>query len=217
MENSPFEKEDKRMKGLRLASRYSCVCEHARLYRIARNLKLFATNGSAEEKIIQMLSMLDSKDYYDEIGQKNDIGDPFDIRIVSYYWRGVPKLKGDLWHNFTVLLPIIKLHISHIQPEMVDDCLVHWAKVVEVNGSKINVEYHPMEVKDNKLIVGDKHIRKDVESLMTHMPKVGDLVTIHFSTAVESLEPRDANILLSITRRSLKKFNSLRESNAHYR
>ncbi len=201
-----------RMKGLGLACRYSCNCGHAEMYGIADKLRAFGINGSSKESVIQMLSLLDSRDYYEAIAKENGIRDPFNIQVVSYYWKGTPKLTGELWHNFTTLVPIIKLHSRHIRTDMADQCFVHKATVVGENGGKIVVEYLPVIIKDGKLVLKEKPIKKEVESLLAHPSKVGDFVSIHYSAAVEKLEPEDAKTLLGVTYRSLSKFNTIRRS-----
>jgi hypothetical protein len=225
MGKSTFRKErEEKMRGLRLACLYSCSCEHARMYGFADRLKKFSLAGEGDEdEIIQMLSRLDSRDYYSLIAKKNQIRDPFDIRVVSYYWRGVPQLKGNLWHNITTLIPIIKLNLQRIRSEMVDECFVQRARVLRVEGSQLIVEYNPVIVKDGSLALTQKTLEKKVENLIPNYSivsfEVGDNISIHFSTAVEKLAPFDANILSAITLRSLSLFNRFRERglNAHYK
>lgn len=197
------------MRGLRLACRYSCACEHARMYGFTEKLRTFSSGDLDETEAIKMLSELDSKPFYDLIAEKNKIQDPFDIRVVSYYWRGVPELNGGLWHNFTTLLPIRKLHSSHIHPDMVNDCFVHRGKVLAIS-SKLTIEYFPVVIEQGNLGLSKKAAEREVENLMPHTPKTGDIVAIHFSTAVEKLAPSDANILTAVTHRSLAKFNASR-------
>jgi len=195
------------MKGLRLACRYSCACEHG----FADDLRCFCSNGDIDEgRVMDLLSILEPKKFYDLIAQKNKI-DSFDIRVISYYWRGVPtELKGGIWHNLTTLFPIANLAIGQIRPGMVDECFIHPAKVLEVRNRKLVVEYFPVAVDGENLILSKKPKKREVENLGLNYLKHGDIVAIHFSVAAEKLEPNDANVLTALTHRSINRFNTIR-------
>jgi len=217
MGKSTFRKENKRMRGLQLACRYSCQCEKAENLGFKNALKSFgSSNGSSEideKSIMSFLSHLEPRKYYDEIAQKNGIKSPFDIRVVKSYWRGVPELKGNLWHNLTTLFPIANLAIGQIRPKMVDECFVHPAQIIEVKGKKLLVEYSPVVIKDKELALSDKTTEKEIESIgYSNGFKKNDWVSMHFGIAVENLEPHDAASLLGISHKALDAFNSNRSS-----
>lgn len=213
-------KESKRMLGLKLACRYS-LCEKAENYGFKNILRSFCLNGSSGEidtkVIMSFLSQLEPKKYYEQIAEKNGIRSPFDIQIIRSYWRGVPKLKGGIWHNLTTLFPISNLAISQIRPEMVDECFVHPARIVGVKKTKLVVEYSPIVVRNHELAISDRTTRKEVERIGDlNGFKKDDWIAMHFSLAVEKLEPHDTIVLLGLSHNALNRFNSIRRPSAHY-
>ncbi|MCX6731482.1 MAG: DUF6390 family protein [Candidatus Parcubacteria bacterium] len=197
--------------GIQLACRYSFNCQHATHFGISERLKELSSGRLKEEGVARnLLEKLTSYRFFKVIAEINGIEDPFDPRVISYYWRGEPELEGELWHNFTTLLPIVRLPAEKISAEMVDECLIHSAVVSKTFPGKIVVNYFPVEIRNGKIAVAKKSKQKEVENVFLGGLKKNDIVTIHFSKVIERIGIIDVGTLTALTNRSLEKFNRLR-------
>lgn len=202
--------------GLQLACRYSFNCQHATHFGVSDKLKEFALGKSkAEETIRNILERLDSYRFLRIIAEANGFENPFDPQVISYYWRGTPELEGELWHNFTTLLPIFRLPAEKISAEMIDECVVHSAVVLKTSSNRtiVTVRYFPIEIRKGKIAVAKNPKQKEVENIFFAGLKTGDIITIHFSKIVEKVKMMDVGALTALTNRSLGKFNRLRVRN----
>ncbi len=199
--------------GLQLACRYSFNCQHAKHFGMAERLREFSLGNLKEDSARNILERFDSYRFYKTIAEINGVEDPFDQRVISYYWRGRPKLDGELWHNFTTLMPISNLPSEHIDVNLVDDCFVHQAVVNGIFPDRVVVKYFPVEIRDKKLVLAERPNQKEVKNIFFAKLKAGDPVTIHFSHIIEKLDIVDARAVTVLTHRSLDKFNKLRARN----
>ena len=198
-------------KGIRLACKYSFNCQHANLLDATETLKKVSLGAEMHaDDIKEILKKLDTYPFYKAIAKINNIDDPFDIRVISYYWRGTPKLKGNLWHNFTTLLPIKNLPMRHIDPNLIDDCLVHHAVITHSSPDKIIAKYFPVEKENKVLKISERAKSKEVKNIFFGKIKNGEIVTIHFSHIIEKIDVPSAITIDNLTRQSLKKFNDIR-------
>ena len=211
-------KRRKKMEGLKLAAQYSYVCERARLLRVSEILKNFFQNNAGEAKKIEsILRGLASFNFYREIAylnKKNFFDEEFDKGVISFYWKGSPKLKGWRWiHNSSTLIPIIQLKMHHIIPEMVDDCLINPAQVVEKSFDDWYwVKYRPIiKTKEGLEINKEKEIK--VRNELRLALQKGDWVTIHLRRIIEKIKKDEAKRLLKLTKKILKRFNKFNKKN----
>ena len=201
---------EEKTKGLKLACRYSFPCERAVFCLFSKKLFDFARGEDGDVEIVKkMLEKLSSYLDYFDIAQKNKIKNLFDERVVSYYWKGAPVLKGECWHNFTTLLPIKKMPVELIDGRVVENCLVNVAQVVAMGKGGLCVKYHPISKKDDKLCLSDDFVYGNVDNGFGLEVKSDDFVTIHFSKVIEIATEEDFDNMREITKRSLEKFNAL--------
>jgi len=201
-------KRGEKMDGLKLASMYSYNCENAHRYGFSQQLKDFAEGKNSDaEKTRYCLKNLDSYEFYEIIAKINGIENPFDPRVISYYWKGIPYLKGGLWHNYATLIPILKMPMELIFANMVDECFVHPAQVIESSENSFLIRYSPV-VKTDKEIIIDMETEKIVKKPIFLKVTTGNYVTIHYSTAIEEIDVDEFKNFLRITNNSLKKFNA---------
>jgi len=196
------------MDGLKLACIYSWNCEMARSISASKTLFHFADKKVGEvEKIKKILGHLDTDQYYREITKRNDWVDTFDVNIVSSYWTGSPKLNGNIWHNYTTLIPLLRVPISGIASELIDECVVHCGEVKSVSSNKVTVSYNPIIKENGKLVFGELR-EKVIEHVFNHFSvKKGDSVAFHFSICTEILKEKECGRLINITKDSLSRFN----------
>lgn len=207
---------DKNMNGLILACMYSCNCEKALIYNISGELQKFISEQKQPEQIKRKLKSLESYKFYQTIAKLNTIDDPFDWQVVSYYWKGAPELRKrkEIWHNRTTLLPLIKIPMEYIETKLINKCFIHPAKVVKVGKKELIVEYRPIIKKENKLTLSPKPIKEKVKNKFKKNIAVGSYLTIHFSSAIETISYQEYQNLIKISCRSLQKFNSERNKKA---
>lgn len=197
--------------GVKIASMYSFNCDNAQIYGFSLQLKDFAESKNADtKKIKDYLKKLDSHKFYEIIAKINGIENPFDYNVVSYYWKGTPNLKKELWHNYTTLMPILKIPMDSIFVKLVDDCIVHPAKILESSEKSFLIKYLPIVKIKEKIILGAE-TEKIVGNPLSCKAAPGDYITIHFSSAVEKINYDEFKTLLFITKKSLEKFNELRK------
>lgn len=201
-------KRRNKMEGLKLAARYSYVCERARLLKLADDLRNFFQYGMGDfQKIENILKGLASYDFYRKIAHLNN-RNVFDEEVVSFYWKGSPKLKGwEYIHNGSTLVPIIRLRMNLIEPELVDECIVHLAKVTEsCADGDFWVKYNPI-IKTKKGLKLNGTIELKVKNELGLELKKGDWVTIHFRRIIEKISKQEADNLLKLTKKNLTNFN----------
>ena len=198
-----------KMEGLKLAARYSYVCEKARLFHFSDEMKdFFLSNRDDKEKIESILKHLVSYNFYQKIAHLNK-KEVFDKDVVSFYWKGSPKIKGiQFIHNASTLIPIIQLKMRYIVEELVDDCVIHPAQIIkEYNNGDFLVKYQPIDKVANKLILADEAELLVRDDLKTCNLKTGDWITIHFKKIIEKISKEEADNLLKLTKEVLKSFN----------
>lgn len=204
-------KDGEKMDGLKLASMYSYNCENAHIYGFQQQLKDFAQKKTGDaKKIRNCITKLESYKFYEIIAKINGMEDPFDQRIISYYWKGTPNLKGELWHNYTTFITILEIPMESIFVKLVDECIVHPAKVIESSENSFLVKYFPAVKIKGKIILGAE-TEKIVSNSLPCKAAPGDYITIHFSSAVEKINDKELKTLLFITERSLEKFEKARQ------
>lgn len=203
-------KRRKKMDGLKLAAKYSYVCERAKLLKISETLRNFFQHNIGNEKIIEnILKGLASFDFYQKIAHLNK-KNIFDEEVVAFYWKGSPKLKGEEFiHNNSTLLPIIQLRMNQIVSELVDECVVHPARIVEKTHDDTKdywVEYRPIVKTNRGLKLGEKSEIRAVNELNLEL-KEGDWIAIHFRRIIETISRKEAQHLKRLTKKALKNFN----------
>lgn len=213
---SSLKRRDK-MEGLKLAAKYSYVCEKARLLKFSNDLYDYFRHGKGEaERIEKILKNLLSYDFYRRIAQLNH-KEPFDEEVVSFYWKGNPELKGEEWiHNASTLIPIIQIKMHQIVEELVDDCVVHPAKISDkISNREWWVIYQPITktLKKDKLTLGPK-VELIVQNELDLDLKEGDWVTVHFRKVIEKISQKEADKLLKLTKEALKNFNKKNKQKA---
>jgi hydrogenase maturation factor len=201
-------KDGEKMDGLKLASMYSYNCENAHLYGFSQQLKDFAEGKNADaRKIRHCLTNLDGYKFCEIIAKTNKIEDPFDPRVISYYWKGIPDLRGELWHNYTTLIPILKMPMQYIFADIVDKCFVQPAIVMGSSEKSFLVKYAPVIKTEIKLVIGEE-IEKTINGSLFFKATPGDFITIHYSSAIEKIDAEESHVLSQVINRSLEKFNA---------
>jgi hydrogenase maturation factor len=198
------------IEGLKLAAKYSYICERARLMKVSNDFKRFIFEETNDyKKIESILKSLISYDFYRRIAFANGVY-PLDYDVVSFYWKGSPKLKGEEFiHNASTLKPIIQIRMHNIVEEMVDDCVVHPAKITsKISSNEYWVVYHPVvkTIKKDRLTLGSPR-EIIVQNELGLDLKEGDWVTIHFRRIIEKISKEEAQNLLKLTKTALKDFN----------
>lgn len=196
------------MDGVKMSCIYSWNCDRAKGSGVSGVLLNFAKNPKADiQKIREILLSLEIGKFYKKIAEANSISDIFDAITVSYYWTGRPDLAGELWHNYTTLLPLLAVPFPLLKIELIDDCLVRSGEVIRVQDGGLAVRYRPLIKNETGLAVSgsfqEKNIGKEFEGCVVE----GDLVTFHFSSFTGIIDFDNACILDKITERSLCKFN----------
>lgn len=212
MRDRTLTKEVKLMKdnieGLVLDCKYAWCCEKAKSLGISEILLRFALGQNQDsEKIMELLACLDHYKFYLKIAELNNTENPFDAKIVSFYWKGSPNLNCDLYHNFTTVMPIADLPLEVIDPTIIDDCFVHPGKIRKETKGFFDIEYQPVIKEGGRLKLGkltERHIRK---GFIESQKGSGRFITFHFRSAVEEITELEAQHLVEITKNSLKKFN----------
>lgn len=197
------------LEGLKLDAKYSYNCENARRFNFSDELISFIEGREGVKKIKNILSKLEHFKFREDIAKINKIGDSSDPQVVSHYWKGTPIMAGELWHNYTTLIPILKMPSEFINPKIVDDCLVHPTEIVAAKKNLI-VKYRPVIKKDGKLSLDEKNVEKKIENPFMINFQEGDFSTMHFSCAIEKISIEEFKNLIRITESSLEKFNAQR-------
>ena len=197
------------MKGLILACRYSWNCHTAIHFGISERLFDFITGKKKDpEKIKKLLKILSSYKSYCNIATASRIDDPFDIRVISYYWKGTGyELDTKIWHNYTTLSPLFNMPMEIINANMVDEDFVHPAEIIRTDGEKTIIKYYPVIKHKKGLALLEKRKEKNVANPFTEKYQPGDKIAMHFESIVEILDENEFKILSVITRESLKRFN----------
>jgi len=207
------EKMDKN--GLRLAARFSWNCETAKSKDVAisEDLKDFIKKSQNGETLIkEKLANLKTFGHYKNIACLNRVENIFDARVVSSYWLGYPEMKGNIYHNYTTLEPILKIQMDIIHPETINECFVHAAKVTGIKKDSLVVEYRPVVKNDNKLVLSNPRAKEVKNTFAIKRIWKGCHVAIHFSDTVGILNSEELEVLRKITLQSLVRFNSARTS-----
>lgn len=213
-------KEGEKMDGVRLACKYSWNCEKARAlsmhkFDVSKLLLDFALGENYHTKITieRILQHLESFEFMEKIAKLSG-RKTFDQEVVSFYWRGTPKIINDttFCHNHTTLFDLLEynLPIDKIMPELIDKCLIRAAEVIGVGEENITVEYWPV-IKKDKLVFSDKPEVKTLKNILLKKTREGDIITTHFETIIEEITLKEAAMLNVITEEALNRFN------AHYR
>ena len=194
------------IEGLRLTFKYASCCE-----KMKRSFGIPDLTRNNVGKLKKIFESLDFFKYYKKIARLNNIDDLLNIRIASYYWTGYPKLNGDLYHNWTTLIPILKMPIKKIDVKMVDDCFVQAGIIMSVKGNSINVKYRPI-IKSHKRLVLGKQKEKVINKgfLVKRRVQPYNWITFHFGTAIEIINTEKYLELLKISESVLDKLNKNR-------
>jgi len=116
-------------------------------------------------------------------------------------------------HNFHVMniwLRAGKLNINHTL-KSIDECRISWGKIKKINKSTVLVEYLPLIIKNDKIILGDT-IEREVLTQFNNKGfvkdlNIGDMVTIHWGWVCEKINQEQLNNLKKYTLESLDVFN----------
>lgn len=195
------------MEGIILACKYSCNCEKAIIFGLFKNLKHFIETQENLKLTAKQLSIFDSYKFYQNIAKKNKIKDPLDISVISSYWRGEPKLKGNIWHNYTTLIPLLKIPTELIDMEILNECFIHPAKIILKKGDQLAVKYRPIVKDKNKLRMSKKYATKKIINTFKANAAINSYLTVHFSNAIENITEQQAINLSMISERALSRFN----------
>jgi len=202
--------KENKMNGLRLACIYSWNCEKACLLGVSNLLEKYAKgNTTKEEKVKKIIARLETDPFYRQIAEDNKIEDPLDFSVVSSYWKGSPNLSGDIRHNDTTLIPLLKLPFEYIEADIIDDCMVHCGIVKEVEKDTMIVAYRPVVKKRNALMLGILTLKEIKKPINRASLEEDDLISFHFSVCAEKLTKEEFDRLYKITMISLNKFNEM--------
>lgn len=197
------------LKGLILACKYSWNCQTAEALGFQKKLFALACKKEIskedEMKLEKVLQFFDPFRWYQKIALENQIKDPFDFKVVRFYWLGSPELKSQDWHNYTTFLraPLKCLDLKLVLP-----CLVLPAKVEdpkEKDGFLIVTSWQLSQSANGLGLLPNKYFK--IENPFNLKLKKGDYVTVHFGKACEKITPKEAQKLLEITWKSLEKIS----------
>ena len=197
------------MEALKLACKYSWNCHTAIHFGISEKLLDFITGKEKDsEKIRKLLKILNSYKSYCNIATANKIDDPFDIRVISYYWKGIGhELDTEIWHNYTTLSPLFNMPMKLINTNMVDEDFVHPAEVTRTDSEKIMIRYYPVIKHENGLALSEEKEEKNVTNPFAKKYQLRDMVAIHFESIIEKLTIEEFQTLSAIAKKSLERFN----------
>ncbi|MBI5046082.1 MAG: hypothetical protein HZC14_03755 [Candidatus Niyogibacteria bacterium] len=197
------------MDGIRMSCVYSWNCDKAKGLGVSDILLNFAKNSETDvQKIQETLFLLEIGKFYKKIAEINSMSDPFDKRIVSYYWTGQPNLAGELWHNYTTLLPLLAVPFSFLKIGLIDNCLARAGEVVRTGKGGLVARYRPLIKNETGLAISETFQEKNIEKVFGGPVKKGDLIIFHFSNFTGKINFHNAGILDKITKQSLNKFNA---------
>jgi hydrogenase maturation factor len=116
-------------------------------------------------------------------------------------------------HNFHVMniwLRAGKLNINHTL-KSIDECRISWGKVKKIKKSSIIVDFMPLIIKNDKIMLGEAMEREvltqfDDKGFVKDL-KIGDVVTIHWGWVCEVINNAQLNNLKKYTLESLNIFN----------
>jgi len=200
--------------GIISSLKYACLCEKAKFFGAQKKIKhiLNCTNITPEEEewARELITGLDFFKFYYPIATATGFG-VLDPRVVSSYWLGDGN-QGENFHNWTTLLPILKLPMEHIEVAQVDDCFVHSAVVQEVNEDNLIVAYNPVVKSGSNLELGQTTQKVVSRELLTDKVNASMFVSIHFGGAIQRITPGTYSNLQQLTIDALAKFNATRRA-----
>lgn len=143
------------------------------------------------------------------------------LKIEKKFISG-PVLPHHSFHVFNIFKRTGKLKINHTIKTM-DECRIGWGKIIKFQISNIkyqndisNLKYFFVEAKEldfkkNKLILGDKILKKITldyknKSYINNF-KVGDWVSFHWGMVCDKLTERDVKNLEFYTQQSINYYN----------
>ncbi len=98
-------------------------------------------------------------------------------------------------------------------PEFMDSCRISWGKVKKVSGPNIIVEYEPLLLVKNKLILGKPIKKKIIRRLEAdydiEMLKKGEYITLHWDVPCEVVTKEDVKRLRNFTLESIRIANNI--------
>jgi len=116
-------------------------------------------------------------------------------------------------HNFHVMniwLRAGKVNIMHTL-KSIDECRISWGKVKKIKKFTILVDYQPLIIKNDKIILGDiierEVITQFADKGFVKDLKIGDIVTIHWGWVCETINNLQLSNLQKYTLESLNIFN----------
>ena len=113
-------------------------------------------------------------------------------------------------HNYHVLNVPKKMGHQEMEatPEFMDSCRISWGKVKEVSGPNITLEYEPLLLVKNILMLGKPIEKKIIRRLEAdydmEMLKPGEYITIHWDIPCEVVTKKDVERLKLYTLESIR-------------
>ena len=205
------------IEGIKILSRYSFNCKTAQRLGISRTLFNYAQGKIKDVQMAEkIISLLNTDKYYKAIAAALHL-DPrerFCRIIAEYYWKG----KGigidiELWHNYTTLLPLLKVPESFYELREINKCFIHAARVVSATPQDHpRVEYQPVVLKREGLVLNSNLLVKtEVENPFEYELKTEDYVSLHFGDIIEKIKKEEYEGLKKISEKALQKFNQLKK------
>jgi len=203
--------------GEQFAARFSCRCWTSRMKGFSNLLENFAVHGTNYEKAIEILRKLSSFAWYEIIAKKNNIDNPFDIRVVRAYWLGDDKLVGQiespgsallLFHNFTVLEDIHRY--PGITVEDIDRCKVSVAKACGIKEGRIDVHHRELIQRDGEFFLTQNPKIISIEKGFVRKLETGDWIVYHEEIAIDVLSKKEALAFIQRTEGAIELFNQQR-------
>jgi hydrogenase maturation factor len=200
--------------GEQLAARFSCNCWTSQVKHFRDLLEGFARNGANYENAIKALKELASFAWYKIIAKKNNIDNPFDIKVVKAYWMGDENLvkpiksNGNIllpFHNFTVLGDIHRY--AGITVKDIDACKVSVAKVYGTKESQIDVSHRALIQRGKEFSLTQNPKIISIEKGFIGKVETGDWVVYHEEIVIDVLSEKEALAFIRRTEEAIKLFN----------
>jgi len=204
------------MSGLKLAVLYSYGCNMGVITGIDRFFLDFLKNPDApEQERVRIKSFLESLNPYASycsLARLIKEKDVFVPKVVRAYWLGNGQAEKGLSHNFQVLREIESMRVDKKLPVKTVNkmlgCLVSFGRIIKTEPDGLLVSHYGLSFKGRRGGYVWKTEKKEIKRGFVAEPEEKMLVSIHFGSAREEINRRQAGLLREITLQAIRAIRS---------
>jgi len=158
----------------------------------------------------ELLEKVSMRNFYRYLVDEQKLKRKFKPKVLERVWGRVADgaKPHHSWHVFNIPRRTGHYPIEHTL-ETMDNCRISWGRVTSLSGG-ITVDYQPLELVDNKLILGSlvkKKIIPPINQSFIGQVGIGDYISIHWSWICDILSEQQKNNLEKWTRYNLNLSN----------